>query len=279
MSFFTFIDTPPIYIYNDLRGIMDPSPDKQIARKLQILHLLQDQGFMGLDDLAQVMGVSHSTLRRDLQDFIRSGYIRMNTGRVELAAVADEEIPFEFREFINRDEKKRIAHRALELIQNGETIFISGGTTTIELARLLPGQRRLTVITNSLRIANTVVDQAGIELVVLGGKIRPEEQTMHGHLTEWGVQQVRADKLFYGIPAVHSQHGLTHGQMIEVGTDRLIADIVTQVIVLVDHSKFGKIAPALVMPISKVNTIITGREISPEQLESLSAQAVNVILA
>ena len=163
------------------------------------------------------------------------------------------------------------------LIQNGETIFIAGGSTALELARRLPGQRRLTVITNSMRVANILIDINGIQLILLGGSIRSGEQTLHGHLTEWGVHQMRADKLFYGVQAISLQHGLTHGQMVEVSTDRALAEASSQVIVLADHTKFGQVAPALVLPLSKVHTIITGIETPAETIAALQKQGVKVM--
>ena len=252
---------------------------KHADRKVNLLRELQAHESVGLNDLAQQLGVSESTLRRDLHEFIAAGYARISAGRIELAAASGEEVPFPLRERVNAEEKQRIARAALELIQNGETVFISGGTTTLELARLLPGRRRLTAITNSLRVVNALVDRPGIELVVLGGKVRPDEQTMHGHLTELAAQELRADSFFYGIPAIHPLHGLTHGQTNEINTDRAMAAAVTHIIVLADHTKFGRVAPALVMPLSRVNTVITGRETAPEYLESMRVQNVRVLLA
>ena len=254
------------------------STDKHAERKLDLLRLLQGSSSIPLNDLASKLGVSGSTLRRDLHELQEAGAVRLAAGRVEALASPGLEMPFTLRLLANRQEKQRIARAALDLVQNGETIFIVGGTTTLELTRLLPGQRHLTVITNSLRVAYVLLDRPGIELIILGGRVRSGEQNLHGHLAEWGVQQVRADKLFFGIQAINAQHGLTHGQMVEVSTDRALADAASQVIVLVDHTKFGRVAPALVLPLNKVHTIITGFEIPPEQLEALRAQNVRVMV-
>jgi DeoR/GlpR family transcriptional regulator of sugar metabolism len=109
--------------------------------------------------------------------------------------------------------------------------------------------------------------------------VRPGEQTLHGHLTDWGVAQFRADKLFYGIEAISLQHGLTHSQIVEVSTDRAFANAATQTIILADHTKFGKVAPALVMPLEKVHVIVTDRDLPPEVVESLLAKGIKVLLA
>jgi len=251
---------------------------RRTDRKAALLRLLQENEPISIQELARASGLSQSTLRRELHELMDDGLVRVNVGQVALAT-SSEERPFAFRAMLNQDVKQRIARAALELIQNGDTIFIAGGTTTLELARLLPRQRRLTVITNTLRIANLLVDLPGIELIVLGGAVRPGEQTMHGHLTEWGVQQFRADKLFYGVEAINIHHGVTHSQIVEVATDRALANAATQVIVLADHTKFGKVAPAFVLALEKIHILVSDGDLPEETLQSLQAKNIQVILA
>ena len=252
--------------------------NKRVNRKVGLIRLIQENEPIAVNNLAQLAGLSQSTLRRELRQLVEDRLVKLNVGQVGLAT-SSEEMPFAFRKMLNIDVKKRIARASLDLIQNGETIFIAGGTTTLELAKLLPRQRRLTVITNALRVANLLVDIPGIDLVVLGGAVRSGEQTMHGHLTEWGVDQFRADKLFYGSEAINLQHGITHSQIVEVSTDRALANAATQVIVLADHTKFGKVAPALVLPFEKVHIIVTDKDLPADSLEGLKATNVQVILA
>jgi DeoR/GlpR family transcriptional regulator of sugar metabolism len=255
------------------------SSHKRIERKTALLHFLQENEAIPINELARQMEVSSSTLRRELRDLANDSLVAITIGKVSLAKPSNEERPFALRGLLNSEEKKRIGRMALELVHNGDTIFIAGGTTTLEFARLLPCQRRLTVITNALRVVGLLVDQPGIDLIALGGAVRPGEQTLHGHLTDWGVAQFRADKLFYGIEAISLQHGLTHSQIVEVSTDRAFANAATQTIILADHTKFGKVAPALVMPLEKVHVIVTDRDLAPDIVESLSAKGIKVILA
>ena len=251
---------------------------KKMQRQVNLIRLLQKSEPISIPDLSQASGLSQSTVRRELHQLAEEGLVKVNVGQVTLAAFS-EEMPFSFRKMINIDLKRKIARAALELVLNGETIFIAGGTTTLELARLLPGQRRLTVITNALRVANILVDVQGIDLVMLGGAIRSGEQTLHGHLTEWGVHQFRADKLIYGTEAINLQHGITHSQLIEVGTDRALASTATQVIVLADHTKFGKVAPAFVFPLDKVHVLVSDQDLPQETVQSLRSKGIQIILA
>ncbi len=252
--------------------------NRRTERKADLIRLLQETESISIQDLAQVSGLSQSTLRRELHQLVEEGLVKVNVGQVALAT-SSEEMPFAFREMLNVDVKQRIARASLDLIQNGETIFISGGTTTFELARLLPRQRRLTVITNALRVANLLVDVPGIDLLILGGAVRPSEQTMHGHLTEWGVHQFRADKFFYGVEAINIQHGVTHSEIVEVATDRALANAATQVIVLADHTKFGKVAPAFVLALEKIHILVSDHNLPDEVSRNLKAKNVQVILA
>jgi DeoR/GlpR family transcriptional regulator of sugar metabolism len=258
---------------------MVPPAHKRIKRKSTLLNVLQRVESIPIDELARQLEVSNSTLRRELHDLSNESLVAISVGKVSLATPSNEERPFALRTLLNSEEKIRIGRMALELVHNGDTIFIAGGTTTFEFARLLPCQRRVTVITNALRVVDLLVDQPGIDLVALGGAVRPGEQTLHGHLTDWGVAQFRADKLFYGIEAISLQHGLTHSQIVEVSTDRAFANAATQTIILADHTKFGKVAPALVMELDKVHVIVTDRDLAPDIVECLSAKGIKVILA
>lgn len=255
------------------------SSRKRIERTTALLHVLQKDDSIPIEELARKLQVSSSTLRRELRDLVHKSLITVAIGKVSLATVSTEERPFALRSFLNNEEKVRIGCKALELVQNGDTVFIAGGTTTLEFAKNLAGQRRVTVITNALRVIDLLVDQPGIDLIALGGAVRPGEQTLHGHLTDWGVAQFRADKLFYGIEAISLQHGLTHSQIVEVSTDRAFANAATQTIILADHTKFGKVAPALVMPLDKVHVIVTDQDLPAAILESLCAKGIQVILA
>jgi DeoR/GlpR family transcriptional regulator of sugar metabolism len=248
-------------------------------RQKKIIRALRPDQAIPVGELARSIGISESTLRRELAALVEDGLVERQSGKLLPGYSDASEIPLVVRTTINADEKKRIARAALELVRNGETIFLAGGTTTLAFARLLPGQRQLTVVTNALPVANVLVNQRGIKLVVLGGEVRRGEQTMHGHLTISGTQELRADKLFYGVEGISLEHGITHNQLIEVSTDRALISASIETILLADHTKFGKVASALVAPLSQVHRIVTGRELATEFIAGLQAQGIQVILA
>lgn len=252
---------------------------KKTSRKSRILELLAENETLTPNDLADIMKVSLSTARRDLDEMAEAGLIKRKFGRAEMLTPPGEEMPFALRSTVNQDEKGRIARAALDLVENGDTIFISGGTTNLELAKLLPGQRRVTVITHALRVANALVDKPGIDLILMGGSLLSDEQIMVSPLPEGSTPQYRANKLFYGTQAVSVKHGLTHSRVTEVNMERTIARMVDQIILLVDHTKFGKTASVFVMPISSIHTVVTGRELDEQIVSELEATNIKVMLA
>ena len=252
---------------------------KHIERKTDLFNLIMEKEPISVDDLATCAGVSSSTLRRELRVLIADGLVILNAGQVSIALGTKEELPFAYRMTQDHEEKEAIARAALDLVKNGETIFITGGTTALELARLLPGKRRVTVITNALPVANLLVEDRNIKVVVLGGEIRPGELTMHGHLVLYGIKQLRADKLFYGVEAISPEYGLTHSQLVEVNTDRALIKAFSQTIILADHTKFGRVAPASVVSVDDVDIIITGKELALPFVEEFHRRNVRLILA
>lgn len=252
---------------------------KKTDRKSRILELLTENESLTPMELTHILNVSLSTARRDLDEMAEAGLIKRKFGSAETLSLPGEEMPFALRSTVNQNEKTRIARAALDLVENGDTIFIAGGSTTLEFAKLLPGQKRITVITHSLRVANILVDKPGIDLILMGGSLLPDEQIMVSPLAETATPQYRANKLFYGTQAVNLKHGLTHSRVTEVNMERTIARMVDHIILLVDHSKFGKTAPVFVMPISSIHTVVTGRELDEQIVFELEETNIKVVLA
>ena len=140
--------------------------------------------------------------------------------------------------------KRAIAVAAADLIEDGQTIAISSGSTTLELARRLV-DRRLTVITNALDVATVLVDREGIELIILGGVVRPRMRSMLGHLAELALGELRADTLFMGVGAIDPERGLMNDSVPEILTDRALRGSSRSCVVLADSSKFWQVAPGV----------------------------------
>lgn len=246
-----------------------------VDRDEALLSLLRLNGGAAVNEIARSLGVSAATVRRDLRRLSADGRVVRTYGGAALAAsVQPSPIAVEALA-----EKRAIALAAARLVQDGQTIVISSGTTTLEFARRLVGLRRLTVITNALDVAQTLLDQEGIELIVLGGTVRPRMHSLLGHLTDVASEALRADVLFMGIAAVRVEHGLMSDHMPEILTDRAMAKMAARVVVLADASKFDRLAQAFVFGLAAIDTIVTDSRVQPETVAVLEQMGVEVIVA
>ncbi len=244
-------------------------------RRALLLARLTEEGRGSVFMLARDLGVTPSTIRRDLARLAADGaLVRTYGGAVAgVASAGHDTVDSRFAA------KRAIAAAAAAtLVEDGQTIAISSGTTALELARRLI-DRRLTVITNAIDVVSVLIDRPGIELVVLGGVVRPGMHSTLGHIAELALGELRADALFMGIGALTAEHGLMNDSIPEILTDRALRRAARACVVLADSSKLGAVAPAYVFGIDQVDTLVTDAEADPREVAALEAQGVRVILA
>lgn len=240
----------------------------------RLLEYIQLHGSARVEDLADELDRSASSIRRDLQRLALDGKIIRSYGGATLNDGTSARRAPEHAE-----ERRRIGRAAAELVKDGQTVAITGGRTTLELARAIAKRENLTVITNSLDIAQELVDSEGIQLVVLGGVARPGHRVLLGHLTEMAAQELRADTLFIGIGAIDPDLGLMNDFLPDIATDRVLKSIAGGVVVLADGSKFSSVAPAAVFGFDDVAAIVTDSGVDETVLERIRARGTQVIVA
>ena len=244
-------------------------------RRRQLLRRLSEDGRASVTALATDLGVTASTIRRDLARLADDGTLVRTYGGATLAPAGR---PAAGRRDPAGEAKRAIGTAAAALVEDGQTIAISSGSTTLELARRLV-DRRLTVITNALDVASVLLDRDGIELVVLGGVVRPRMHSMLGHLAELALRELRADTLFMGIGAMDPDHGLMNDSIPEILTDRALRRSARRCVVLADSSKFAQVAPAFVFGLDEVDVIVTDAGADPADVVALQARGVRVVVA
>ncbi len=244
-------------------------------RQAQIRRLVEERGQVTVLELSELFTVSEATIRRDLEEMDGQWVRRAHGGAVRLERAAKEP-PVIQRIAEQVDEKARIGMAAAKMIVEGETIFLGSGTTVREIARQIPEEMHLTVITNSLPVVNELASRPTIELIVIGGMLRPTELSMVGHIAEQAIREFRADKVFMGMRAVDAQQGFTNDFLPETMTDRAILAIAPQVIIVSDHTKFGRVSSVLVAPVSAAHKIITDVGTPNDCIEELRNLGVEV---
>jgi DeoR/GlpR family transcriptional regulator of sugar metabolism len=244
-------------------------------RQRELLNFIRSYGTGSVNEMARLLGVSASTVRRDLNELQDRGLIERVHGGA--AQVGDDVEPLRpLREIAFADEKRRIGETAAKLISDNSTVLITGGTTTEAMLPYLGSVRGLTVLTNSLPIVNRLSQFAEIGIVVLGGLLRRQEMSLLGHLTIAGLDEFGIDQVFTGAFGIDPEIGLTGTNLGETQTDRSLASSARQLILLADHSKLEQRGPARLAPTSAITRLVTDSGADPEILERFRAAGVTV---
>jgi len=248
-------------------------------RQKDILKILEEEGSSRVNHLSQILNVSEATIRRDLDLLHEAKEIKRVHGGATLNDRQTFEPPINKRILINENEKQAIGRAAASLVLDGETVYIGSGTTPLEVAKNLIYKNDLTVITNSLPVANLISTVNGISLVFIGGFLRAGELSFIGHIAEMSMNEVRVDKIILGIPAIDLKVGLTNDYLPEVRTDRSILNLSETLILVADHTKFGKVASAYLAPINRITTLVTDNQTDKELVNQLRDRGLEVIIA
>ncbi|UFN47817.1 DeoR/GlpR family DNA-binding transcription regulator [Roseomonas sp. OT10] len=219
-----------------------------------ILQAMAD-GPADVEGLAARFGVSPSTIRRDLQDLSERQAIARTYGGAMLAA-PEREISLSARSAQNRGAKAAIAEAALAQIAEGETLILDGGSTVEMLGRRLGG-RRQRVITNSLPLIPVLAGAPGLELVVLGGAVRPISMGTTGPLAEQAMRQMTADKVFTSADGLSPRRGLCEATLEQVSLKALMLRQAAAVYILADASKLGHAGQPFWVPFQPGWTLVT----------------------
>lgn len=247
-----------------------------VQRHQRILEYVTARKSVTVGELSDALSISPSTLRRDVQQLDDRGLLRRVHGGV--VSLDDHlEPPMVRRAMENVEYKRRIGEAAARLVDDGDTIIITGGTTTEAMIPFLAPRSDLTVITNALNIVTRLLEHTHIAVVVLGGWLHHGESYLLGHLTEQSLQDLHAAKTFQGIHGLDAEHGLTGTSLQAIQTDRSIISRARELIIVADHSKFGRVGPVRMAPMEAVSVVVTDDEAPADMVQALRGQGVTVI--
>jgi DeoR/GlpR family transcriptional regulator of sugar metabolism len=241
-----------------------------------IIRTLRREGPAAVPALAERLGVSQATVRRDLVQLNREGLLTRVYGGAMSATDNDE--PFAEVATVRVREKDDIAARCAELIKDGDTILLDIGTTAHRLAHALHG-RTVTIITSNLAVYEELVDDPHIQLLLLGGVVRRRYRSLVGYLTEDALRQVRADRLFLGTSGVRPDGQVMDTAVVEVPIKRAMIAASNQVVLLADASKFPGTGVARVCGPQELHLVVTNAPADPVTRAALTDTGVEVIEA
>ncbi|MCK4401907.1 DeoR/GlpR transcriptional regulator [bacterium] len=246
-------------------------------RQKKIKEILYSKKSVSVPELSEQLDVSESTIRRDLHILEQNRLIyRTHGGAINIDFVRFEPSLSE-KEVQFREEKSQIARRAVQMIREGDTIALDGGTTTLEIAKNLPNMVNLTVVTNSVKIIAELANLQDVSVVVTGGNLRRMNMTLIGPISNRTLKKLHIDKLFTGTIGLTYEEGLTTTDVIEAETKRAMIKKAKEVIVVADYSKIGKLAFANVASIDSIDKLITNTGISKSLVKKLQKKGIEII--
>jgi len=246
-------------------------------RRQKILEMVKVKGFVGLADLAAALEFSESTIRRDLDYWDQQGLVKRTHGGAMFTGEGMAMPALEERSATALKEKQQIARAVAGRVRDGDTVLLDGGTTTLEVARLLVG-RSLQVVTNSLPIAHLFASRREADLVILGGYVYPKTGVALGPLTVQMMKAIHAHQAILSVGGVTAK-GLFNSNLLLVETEREMMRCADEVVVVADHSKMGRQALAFLCELSAVDTLIVDAGITPEQRRLVEEAGTRLIVA
>ena len=246
-------------------------------RRNQLLELVRQRGFVSLPDLASELNVSPSTVRRDLDHLEEEGSAKRTHGGVWYTGPSPKLPHFEHRQQSQWDKKRAIAEVAAELIHDGDTILLDGGSTTYELARLLVG-RTIQVVTNSLPVATLFTSNPNHEVVLVGGYVHQRSGVCLGPYANEMLRELRAQRVIVSVAGI-TESGCYNSNLLLVETEQAMMRSADEVIVVADSTKFGKQSLARMCRLEDVQRLVVDHEITEDWRSKIRSAGIELYLA
>lgn len=248
-------------------------------RRLKILELLYKDKRVTVLALCDTLSSSEATIRRDLSNLENEGKLKRTHGGAIINSnmPLQYESPFYEKEGTHIFEKREIAKTAFSYLRDNDSIFLDGGTTTLELAKLIGRSHiKLTIFTNSPHFSQYISFNPKVDQYIIGGKIRNNTLAVVGHSAIDAIKKFRLDKVFIGVNAISSEYGFTTPDFEEAEFKRAVITRGRDRFILADDSKFNKVALCEIAQLESIDFVITSR-LLPETLEEFSTKQVTII--
>lgn len=246
-------------------------------RKHHILGILQREGQVVAKAVSLELSLSEDTIRRDLRELAREGLLqRVHGGALPASpALAD----FAGRQHLAPEGKAAIGRAAAALIQPGQVVILDGGTTTLQVARHLPRDLRVTVVTHSPTVAVELAEHPTAEVVLIGGRLFKHSVVAVGAAAVEAIGRIRADVYFMGVTGVHPEAGLTTGDLEEAHIKRALHESAAETIVLASSEKLGAASPYLVAPLGEISGLVVERSVPADVTRVYERMGITVTRA
>ncbi len=249
----------------------------QVERHKSIQEILSRQDFVSLEELCARLDASRATVRRDLIELEQSRIVKRVRGGVMSTNSREEVLDFKQLSVSCQEEKTRIGQVTADLVKDGQTVILGGGSTVAEVAKYLLC-RPIQIITNSIPVAHLFWECPQTEVTLTGGYLYPRLGIQFGPICERMLNSISADVTIMGVRGI-TRNGLSDTSALSLGSIRAMMKSAERVVVVADHTKFGRNAMIHVADLAELDQIVSDRYLAPEHRELLDGTGIPYILA
>ncbi|MFC1798391.1 DeoR/GlpR family DNA-binding transcription regulator [Thermodesulfobacteriota bacterium] len=248
-------------------------------RKREMNEFVAEQKVCTIDDLASQFSVSRVTVHRILNELAEEGTVEKVHGGVRFAETSPMEKRYAIRLNSNREEKEQIARKALQFISDGDSIFIDSSTTCYYLAKELSKNKQfyISVTTNAPAVVSLLSNSQNIQLISTGGEYQFFWNEFAGNLVLDALGKLQMDKAFISAGGISTQRGVMTTQHFIAEIRSRLFDIVPEINLLVDNSKFTKVAPLTISPATSLKRIVADSGLNPKELRAYRALGIKIV--
>lgn len=243
-----------------------------------LINKIKKEGKLIIDDLVREMNVSGVTIRKDLKVLEERNLLFRTKGGASINNPYASDKPINEKEFINIEEKKKIAKAALQLIKGTDSIMVGSGTTAFALANILHPQTKLTVITPALKVGLELSNRSNVEVLQLGGMIRANSSSVAGDYALQVLQDISCELLFLGVDGIDLEYGATISNLTEATLNRKMIEAARSLVLLADSTKFNRRGVAKICSVTQVDYIVTDENLSPRIAKQFEDKGVKIIV-
>lgn len=248
-----------------------------VERRKKIMDLLYENQSVAVPELSRLFDITEETVRRDLAKLEKEGLLRRTYGGAVLSEGLHLELPISIREVTNKEAKEALGRIAADFVDDGDTIIMDSSTTVLQMAKFLREKKRLTVITNGLKIASELAPYENISVISTGGMLRSSSLSFVGHSAERAIANYNADKFFMSCKGVSLDKDVTESNEFEAELKKRMIESAQRIVLLADHTKLDKVSFATICSLKDINIFITDETLSKQWESFMEDNGVEVL--
>ena len=248
-----------------------------IERRRKIISLIEETNSVLVTDLSKIFNVTEETVRRDLEKLELDGFLKRTYGGAVINDSINAELPLKIREVTNIDGKKAIGVKVAEYIKDGDTIMLDSSSTALQVAERIKDKRKITVITNSVKVVSELANAKDCKVISTGGNLQESSMSFVGHLTEKSINNFNVDIAVICCKGIDIEKGITESNDMEAEVKKAMRLAAEKTFLVVDYTKFNKISFIKMFKIENVDMIFTDKRLTEEWEQCIVNKNVELV--